>query len=838
MESDYVAAFLNQFEELDSEEEADHSNGNGNTTTKTPTKTQTPTKTPTKTHTKTPSKTQETMSEEDSDLEIASPTNLLRMPLALLRKRTKSARTSKLLAQAQDPNAQFQLEIQAKMREQARNSKLAMQTQGVQELSNKEKYQRDKLVSDSYLDRQRRKAEEIRRKERQEDGDYEDELPDDEDEDEEEDLEEEEDVFDSEREEEEEEEEEEDEVEVEEQKEDGENEKRNEDSEMDVELHTKDHGEDVVPDQESDSDEEPFAATITGHGRVIVDNDDEPSMLSQFGRLTYNDAGDDRQQTQLSTLTTQTANCNVYATQNINVTLNDDPELATAVDTQKAPNVLDVQTQVVSHKYILKPEIPQAKPVVEPDSQPSITHDISQEQRELREQFLAQQELEYQPTPSSQLPSIVDSDDEESHQQRKRTRRLRLMKDYEEERLAAKRQKLLRQKETTRQLREMRKQLDVLQEEASESEDEYAGAGGQDGEGDDEEDSDSDKDLEDLVDANFEDTHGDGTKLQKLYAKRQLEQDEEALNEVERIVDGRWRRGEQQGLDFVMDLNRDELLARKRQAIEKSRQKRIFEEQRLTKLAENPKASAFMDTIADADVGGQDNFVAGVAANNEEESQNESDSDNASENADDQSEQEDEEVIIRIPKSKSKAKPKKKTKMSSTQFLRNSLAFLNDLESGDEQQNDSQSGAEDDDDDDDDDKVIDPASEIKFTGAGLSRRNNSDLDKHTAETHSHLQTDDLDWDEDLLDVYNRRPLLAKKVGSEQREAGGVVITHSIRANNLKSSTRSWSGRAGNNTKQQQTKKLPKFGTAVSALSSIAQGAVWDQGSASRQSSFV
>ncbi|KAM7196532.1 MRC1-like domain containing protein [Naviculisporaceae sp. PSN 640] len=141
------------------------------------------------------------------------------------------------------------------------------------------------------------------------------------------------------------------------------------------------------------------------------------------------------------------------------------------------------------------------------------------------------------------------------------------------------------------------KAREMVDAEAEESEDEYAGLGGVDGE-----DSDDDGDLEEIIDDQTKTTESDERKLAALHADQERAADEKQVDKLFRdITTGmlRRKRGHGDWDDLSDDDDGGEARRRmKRQQFAKM-QRALFADERISKVAENPRNQAFLRTIED-----------------------------------------------------------------------------------------------------------------------------------------------------------------------------------------------------------------------------------------------
>ncbi|KXJ91016.1 MRC1-like domain-domain-containing protein [Microdochium bolleyi] len=183
---------------------------------------------------------------------------------------------------------------------------------------------------------------------------------------------------------------------------------------------------------------------------------------------------------------------------------------------------------------------------------------------------------------------------------------------------AARRQKRLQ----ARFDRKKSRATEMVEEQAEESEDEYAGLGGVDGE-------DSEEEDEELAKMMIDDAAGndaDEQQLAGLHAERARAADAAQVDKLFRdITTGMLRKRRRGGgNDFDLSDSDDDGQARRRMKRRQfaKMQKALFADERIGKIAENPRNSAFMKSIEDRDSDDEwdfdDNFAEETA---EEESQ-------------------------------------------------------------------------------------------------------------------------------------------------------------------------------------------------------------------------
>ncbi|TLD27256.1 hypothetical protein PspLS_05063 [Pyricularia sp. CBS 133598] len=145
--------------------------------------------------------------------------------------------------------------------------------------------------------------------------------------------------------------------------------------------------------------------------------------------------------------------------------------------------------------------------------------------------------------------------------------------------------------------RKKSKAKELFQEQAEESEDEYAGLGGAEGE-----DSDDDgEDVKDMIDDHTKASEAEKAKIAAIYADRERADDEKQVEKLFRdITSGMLRR--KRGADYG-DLSDEDDGGEARRRMKRRQfakmQKALFADERVSKVAENPRTSAFMRTIED-----------------------------------------------------------------------------------------------------------------------------------------------------------------------------------------------------------------------------------------------
>lgn len=142
------------------------------------------------------------------------------------------------------------------------------------------------------------------------------------------------------------------------------------------------------------------------------------------------------------------------------------------------------------------------------------------------------------------------------------------------------------------------KAKEMVEEQAEESEDEYAGLGGVDGEDSDDDDAAS---VHEMIDDKTQNNQADGLELAKFYADRARADDEKQVDKLFKdITTGMLRRKRGAG-EFDLDDDDDGGEARRRMKRRQfaKMQKALFADERISKVAENPRNQAFMRTIED-----------------------------------------------------------------------------------------------------------------------------------------------------------------------------------------------------------------------------------------------
>ncbi|OIW28518.1 hypothetical protein CONLIGDRAFT_681472 [Coniochaeta ligniaria NRRL 30616] len=141
------------------------------------------------------------------------------------------------------------------------------------------------------------------------------------------------------------------------------------------------------------------------------------------------------------------------------------------------------------------------------------------------------------------------------------------------------------------------KAKEMIDEQADESEDEYAGLGGVDGEDSDDE---SNASVQEMVDDETKLSEADRAKLKAFYVDRERASDEKQVEKLFKdITTGMLRR--KRGADYDLSDSDDGGEAKRRMKRRQfaKMQKALFSDERISKVAENPRTQAFLRTIED-----------------------------------------------------------------------------------------------------------------------------------------------------------------------------------------------------------------------------------------------
>ncbi|KAI3396260.1 hypothetical protein diail_12342 [Diaporthe ilicicola] len=167
------------------------------------------------------------------------------------------------------------------------------------------------------------------------------------------------------------------------------------------------------------------------------------------------------------------------------------------------------------------------------------------------------------------------------------------------------------------------KAKEMVEEQAQESEDEYAGLGGADGEDSDDDDAAS---VHEMIDDQTQNNQADDINLAKFYADRARADDEKQVDKLFKdITTGMLRRKRGAG-EFDLEDEDDGGEARRRMKRRQfvKMQKALFADERISKVAENPRNQAFMRTIEDIGSDEEMDFLYEPAPNYNQDSQEES----------------------------------------------------------------------------------------------------------------------------------------------------------------------------------------------------------------------
>lgn len=164
--------------------------------------------------------------------------------------------------------------------------------------------------------------------------------------------------------------------------------------------------------------------------------------------------------------------------------------------------------------------------------------------------------------------------------------------------------------------RKKSKAKEMVEEQAEESEDEYAGLGGADGE---DSDNESMASVKDIIDDDQKVSRTDNAKLAAFYADRERENDEKQVEKLFRDVTTgmlRRKRGAGGAGDYDLSDSDDGGEARRRMKRRQfaRMQKALFADERVSKVAENPRNMAFLKTIEDRGSDDEMDFIFDGAA--------------------------------------------------------------------------------------------------------------------------------------------------------------------------------------------------------------------------------
>ncbi|KAK9326172.1 MRC1-like domain-containing protein [Lipomyces orientalis] len=158
-----------------------------------------------------------------------------------------------------------------------------------------------------------------------------------------------------------------------------------------------------------------------------------------------------------------------------------------------------------------------------------------------------------------------------------------------------------RQDKLQKRLKKSRAMKQMFDEHAEESDDEWKGLGGASDSDGDSADDEHDSDLDAMVNDNV-DENADRARVAALFAADELDRDEKLVNEMIKGVHGGFRKRHQGGLYDLSDSDDEAAYAeRRRQRREIKRRKHLLKDEKMSLLAENPKAQAFFKTIEEDD---------------------------------------------------------------------------------------------------------------------------------------------------------------------------------------------------------------------------------------------
>ncbi|KAH7062535.1 MRC1-like domain-containing protein [Macrophomina phaseolina] len=167
---------------------------------------------------------------------------------------------------------------------------------------------------------------------------------------------------------------------------------------------------------------------------------------------------------------------------------------------------------------------------------------------------------------------------------------------------------------------------EMVQEQAEESEDEYAGLGGA---SDDESGGEMDEDLKKMIDESK--VKVNEREIAAFYADKERAEDEKRIDKLYKdITNGNLRRKRGGGLDDLDDSDDEaaERRARKQREFARMR-KALLEDEKIGKIAENPKKLAFLRAIEDHDDDEDFSFLDDNGNEEEQQSQSIADSQEA-----------------------------------------------------------------------------------------------------------------------------------------------------------------------------------------------------------------
>ncbi|CAG8980993.1 hypothetical protein HYALB_00013791 [Hymenoscyphus albidus] len=165
------------------------------------------------------------------------------------------------------------------------------------------------------------------------------------------------------------------------------------------------------------------------------------------------------------------------------------------------------------------------------------------------------------------------------------------------------------------------KAKDMVHEQADESEDEYTGLGGA---SDDESGGEADAFVKEMIDDESK-QHVDENELAAFFADRERARDEKEVEKLYKdVTNGMLRR--KRGADYDLSDSDDggEAQRRRKRAKFAKMQKALLADERIGKIAENPKSQAFLRAIEDRGSGDEVDFLDDFAEVDEADSQSQS----------------------------------------------------------------------------------------------------------------------------------------------------------------------------------------------------------------------
>ncbi|KAK9385467.1 MRC1-like domain-containing protein [Lipomyces mesembrius] len=154
-----------------------------------------------------------------------------------------------------------------------------------------------------------------------------------------------------------------------------------------------------------------------------------------------------------------------------------------------------------------------------------------------------------------------------------------------------------KQDKLVRRLKKSRIMKEMFDEHAEESDDEWKGVGGASDLDSESDDDEYDSELDAMVNDNV-DENADRARVAALFAADELDRDEKLVNEMIKGVHGGFRKHHKRGGCDLSDSDDETAYAeRRRQRREAKRRRHLLKDEKISSLAENPKARAFFKTI-------------------------------------------------------------------------------------------------------------------------------------------------------------------------------------------------------------------------------------------------